>query len=77
MAAFYDFTSCTPTISNCDMHDSSDNGLVRSSIPIQASHLEFGSYSNDWAPNNVPASVYLTCTNGAQSVNTNAFSWAK
>ena len=59
------------------MHDSSDNSLVRSSIPIQVNDLVFGSYAGDWAPNNVPASVYLTCTNGAQSVNTNPFSLAK
>ncbi len=59
------------------MYDSSDNRLVRSSIPIQASHLEFGSYADDWTPNNVLASVYLTCTDGTDAVNTNTFSLAK
>ena len=59
------------------MRDSSDISLVRSSIPIQADNLEFGSYSNDWAPNNVPASVYLTCTDGSDAVNTNTFSLLK
>ncbi len=59
------------------MYDPSDNSLVRSSIPIQADNLEFGSYSSDWAPNNVPASVYLTCTDGTDTVSTNPFSLVK
>ena len=60
-------------LTNCEMHDSFDNSLVRSAIPIQASDLMFGSYSNDWTPNNLPASVYLTCTDGTDAVNTNPF----
>ena len=59
------------------MHDSSDNSLVRSSIPIQSSNLVIGSYAGDWAPNNVPASVYLTCKDVTNAVNTNLFSLVK
>ena len=55
------------------MYDSFDNSLVRSLIPILGSHLEFDSYAVDWAPSNVPASVYLTCTDGTATVNTNPF----
>jgi hypothetical protein len=59
------------------MHDSSNNSMVRSSIPIQTSDLVFDSYAGDWAPNNVPASVYLICTDGTETLSTNPFSLVK
>lgn len=59
------------------MHDSSYASLVRSSIPILGGDLVFGSYTNDWAPSNVRASVYLRCTDGTDTVNSNPFSLAK
>ena len=44
LVTFYDFTVCTPTITDCKMYDPSDASLVLPLIQIIANNLVFGSY---------------------------------